>query len=116
MKNLEKDAAQGVTKVALFFVQDMSHPYHRAKVDLNAQQLMITGGVLECESPSMACVIVEGGPKAIQKYKRLMLVRMKWTGTDEDDEDDDNSRVKAKTPPRRTNSTRTIGASWFGRA
>ena len=90
---LEQDASQGVTKVALFFVQDMSHPYHRAKVDLNAQQNMITGGVLECESPSMACVIVEGGPKAIQRYKRLMLVRMKWTGSEEDEEDDDEEEV-----------------------
>lgn len=88
MKKLEKDA-QEVTKVALFFVKDMSHPYHRAKVDLNAQQNMITGGVLECENPAMACVICEGGPKAIQRYKRLMLVRMKWTGTDDDDDDDE---------------------------
>jgi len=88
-EKLQKDASQGVTKVALFFVQDMSHPYHRAKVDLNAQQNMITGGVLECESPSMACVICEGGPKAIQRFKRLMLVRMKWTGTDDDDEEEE---------------------------
>ena len=94
VKKLEQDATQGVTKVALFFVQDMSHPYHRAKVDLNAQQNMITGGVLECESPSMACVIVEGGPKAIQRYKRLMLVRMKWTGSEEDEEEDDDEEAE----------------------
>ena len=33
-------------------------------------------------------VIVEGGPKAIKKFKRLMLHRIKWE--DEKDSDDDN--------------------------
>ena len=88
-QKLQQDATQGVTKVALFFVLDMSHPYHRAKVDLNAQQNMITGGVLECENPSLVCVIAEGGPKAIQRYKRLMMVRMKWTGTGDDNEEEE---------------------------
>jgi U4/U6 small nuclear ribonucleoprotein PRP3 len=67
----------------------MSHPYHRAKVDLNAQQHYISGGILECDNPKLACVICEGGPKAIQRFSRLMLVRMKWTGPDDAEEDDD---------------------------
>ena len=67
--------------VALFLVKDMSHRYHRTKVDLNAQQNSITGGVLECQSsPEVALVIAEGGPKAIKRYIRLMTVRMKWRG------------------------------------
>ena len=28
--------------------------------------------------PGMNLVIVEGGPKALKKYKRLMLHRIKW--------------------------------------
>jgi U4/U6 small nuclear ribonucleoprotein PRP3 len=95
-KKLSEDTSQGVT-VALFWVKDMSHPYHRTKVDLNAQQNNLTGGVLECEHPSLACVIVEGGPKAIKRYTRLMTVRMKWTGTDdagsEDEEEDDDGEA-----------------------
>ena len=59
-----------------------------AKVDLNAQQWQLTGGVIE--GPDFSCVVVEGGPKALQKYKRLMLVRMKWTGGDDDDVEDEN--------------------------
>jgi U4/U6 small nuclear ribonucleoprotein PRP3 len=66
--------------VALFLVKDMSHRYHRTKVDLNAQQNKITGGVLECEVPKLSLVICEGGPKAIKRYIRLMTVRMKWKG------------------------------------
>jgi U4/U6 small nuclear ribonucleoprotein PRP3 len=66
--------------VALFFVKDMAHRYHRTKVDLNAQQNGITGGVLECGVPKMALVIAEGGPKAIKRYIRLMTVRMNWRG------------------------------------
>lgn len=79
--------------IALFLVQDMSHRYHRTKVDLNAQQWYITGGVLECESnPKLALVIAEGDAKAIKKYIRLMTVRMKWKGENFADghEDDQN--------------------------
>ena len=89
-RKIQEDTTTGVT-VAVFYVKDMSHPYHRAKVDLNAQQYKISGGVLECQNPPLACVICEGGPKAIKKYSRLMLVRMKWTGPDDvqDLEDED---------------------------
>ena len=107
-KKLTEDVSEAVT-VALFLVKDMSHRYHRTKVDLNAQQFKITGGVLECESPKMSLIICEGGPKAIKKYTRLMMVRMKWKGEnfllgeDNDDEDmdegsnqDEDSKVVQK--------------------
>jgi U4/U6 small nuclear ribonucleoprotein PRP3 len=111
-KKLEEDVSQGVT-VAIFYVKDMSHPYHRTKVDLNAQQNFLTGGVLECQDPSLACVICEGGPKAIKRYTRLMTVRMKWTGPDYDvsdghyeeqaeeegDQDDDTKEAPPKFNP-----------------
>ena len=44
-------------------------------------------------------VIVEGGPKAVKKFKRLMLHRIKWE--DEKDSDDDNDEITAskKTAP-----------------
>lgn len=85
--------------VAIFFVKDMSHPYHRAKVDLNAQQFNLAGCVLECaEDPSFAIVIVEGGPKNIKRYTRLMTVRMKWTGPEEvvpiNEDDEEETRHK----------------------
>eukprot|EP00980_Cylindrotheca_fusiformis_P014446 scaffold3857_cov127-Cylindrotheca_fusiformis.AAC.3 len=93
-----KEDTSGGLHVALFYVKDMSHPYHRTKVDLNAQQLNITGGVVECQVPQLSCIICEGGPKAIKKYTRLMLVRMKWKGPDnaeeEVEEEEDEDGVK----------------------
>ena len=86
-RKLAEDTSGSVT-VALFYVMDMSHVYHRTKVDLNAIQSKITGGVLECEHLGVtgnrtgALVIAEGGPKAIKRFIRLMCVRMKWTGAD----------------------------------
>lgn len=101
-RKLHEDTSVSVC-VALFWVRDMSHPYHRAKVDLNAQQNGITGGVLECESSSsdgggdgdenVVLVVAEGGEKAIKRYIRLMTVRMRWKGEDfyeeEEEEEDD---------------------------
>lgn len=97
-RKLQEDTSESVS-VALFWVKDMSHPYHRAKVELNARQNNITGGVLECEQPRMACVICEGGPKAIKRYIRLMTVRMKWLGTDDavDDEEDEDGDEEGTT-------------------
>ncbi|KAL7535495.1 hypothetical protein ACHAXR_007952 [Thalassiosira sp. AJA248-18] len=89
-RKLAEDTTQSV-KVALFYVKDMSHPYHRAKVDLNAQQNGITGGVLECDESesSVNLVVAEGGEKAIKRYTRLMTVRMRWKGEDFYEEEDD---------------------------
>ena len=99
-KKLQEDTTQSV-HVALFYVKDMSHPYHRTKVDLNAQQNGITGGVLECisgngeggggSSSSLALVIAEGGEKAVKRYVRLMTVRMKWKGEEFYEYDDDDN-------------------------
>ena len=83
-RKFAEDTSGGVT-VAIFYVLDLSHPYHRTKVDLNAQQNNITGGVLECQVPRLSCVVCEGGPKAVKRYRRLMEVRMKWTGPDDTD-------------------------------
>jgi U4/U6 small nuclear ribonucleoprotein PRP3 len=97
-RKMQEDTAKTGIHVALFYVKDMSHPYHRTKVDLNAQQFNITGGVLECENPALACVICEGGPKAIKRYTRLMTVRMKWKGPDDNAEesDDDDEEEEAE--------------------
>jgi U4/U6 small nuclear ribonucleoprotein PRP3 len=92
-RKMEEDTSQGV-HVAVFFVKDMSHPYHRAKVDLNAQQFNVSGGVIESQNPALACIVVEGGPKAIKKYTRLMTVRMKWTGDGDDEEDEDDEELE----------------------
>jgi len=92
-KDADRAANSQAVTVALYFVLDMSHPYHRSAVDLNAQQLQLTGLVLECYAGLGAClVVVEGGPKAIQKFHRLMTVRLNWTGPGEESDDDDDEQ------------------------
>ena len=86
-RKLHEDTSESVS-VALFLVRNMGHRYHRTKVDLNAQQNGITGGVLECSEPQLALVVAEGGPKAVKRYMRLMTVRMNWTGENFGDDDD----------------------------
>lgn len=96
-KRARKYAEDTTTSVttAVFYVKDMSHPYHRTKLDLNAQQMNLTGCVLECsQDPSLACIVVEGGPKAIKRYTRLLLVRMKWTGLDNDNDEDEDDEME----------------------
>jgi U4/U6 small nuclear ribonucleoprotein PRP3 len=49
---------------------------NRYKVDINAQQNFLTG----CAVLYRGCclVLVEGGPKAIERYKKLMMRRVDW--------------------------------------
>jgi U4/U6 small nuclear ribonucleoprotein PRP3 len=118
---LHEDTSKTGVHVALFYVKDLSHPYHRTKVDLNAQQNNITGGVVECQVPQLACVICEGGPKAIKRYIRLMTVRMKWKGVDnalddDDEEDDDDDEKDGDAVRPKFNPENTCELVWTGMA
>ncbi|CAG8511816.1 6523_t:CDS:10 [Funneliformis caledonium] len=77
-KKLEEDAKKG-TVVCVFKVNDLSHPKMKFKVDTNAQQLGLTGTVII--NPNFSVIMVEGGPKGIKYYKRLMLRRIDWSDT-----------------------------------
>lgn len=51
-------------------------------------------------SKDVNIVVVEGGPKVIKKFKRLMLHRIKWAADkDSDDEEDDKQDTSKKTAP-----------------
>jgi len=126
-RKLQEDTTQSVC-VALYWVRDMGHPYHRAKVDLNAQQNHITGGVLECETGEVL-VVAEGGEKAIKRYTRLMTVRMKWRGEDfyeeeeeedemmeEDNVNDGEEGTTTKVPRKKFNPNNECELIWTGMA
>eukprot|EP00985_Skeletonema_marinoi_P015915 scaffold8394_cov143-Skeletonema_marinoi.AAC.4 len=129
-RKLHEDTTQSVC-VALYWVRDMGHPYHRAKVDLNAQQNHITGGVLECETGEVL-VVAEGGEKAIKRYTRLMTVRMKWKGEDfyeeeeeeeeedemmeEDNVNDGEEGTTTKVPRKKFNPNNECELIWTGMA
>jgi len=69
--------------VALFSVDDLSHRLNRKKVGSNAKQFFLTGVAVLCPIARKNLVVVEGGPKGIRKFKRLMLHRINWS-EDED--------------------------------
>ncbi|CAG8535778.1 6515_t:CDS:10 [Paraglomus brasilianum] len=77
-RKMDDDAKKG-TFVCAFKVGDLSHPKMKFKVDRNAQQLGLTGCVMI--NPSFNIVVVEGGPKSIKFYKKLMLRRIDWSDT-----------------------------------
>jgi hypothetical protein len=64
--------------VAVFSVNDLDAPRLRYKVDINAQSWLLTGTALICQQGHVNLVLVEGGPRAIKKFTRLMMHRIKW--------------------------------------
>jgi U4/U6 small nuclear ribonucleoprotein PRP3 len=75
LKKITEDVSLGV-HVAVFKVRDLNNPSHKFKVDMNAQQYHLTGCAILFKDVNL--VVVEGGPKALKKFKRLMLRRIKW--------------------------------------
>jgi len=86
------------TQVLVFKIRDMNNKRHLFKIDMNAQQFHLTGCCITC--PGVAnVVVVEGGPRASKRYKKLMMRRIKWgedaTKEDDDDGSDDDDAVTA---------------------
>lgn len=78
------------TQVLAFKIKDLANKRHLFKIDMNAQQFHLTGCCIAC--PGVAnIVIVEGGPRASKRYKKLMMRRIKWTEDQKDDDDDEES-------------------------
>mmetsp|Transcript_17901 Transcript_17901/g.41742 ORF Transcript_17901/g.41742 Transcript_17901/m.41742 type:complete len:590 (+) Transcript_17901:148-1917(+) len=81
------------TKVLVFRVKDLANKRHLFKIDMNAQQFHLTGVCITC--PGVAnIVVIEGGARAVKRYRKLMMRRIKWTedrkGEDDDGADDDD--------------------------
>lgn len=93
IRKLKEDTSLGV-HVALFRVTELKNPQRKYKVDINAQQLYLTGCALLYKDINI--VIVEGGPKAVKKFKRLMLSRIKWEDEKDSDDDDHAEEVANK--------------------
>ncbi|NXE57989.1 PRPF3 protein, partial [Casuarius casuarius] len=97
VKKLKEDISQGV-HIAVYRVRNLSNPAKKFKIEANAGQLYLTGVVVLHKDVNV--VVVEGGPKAQKKFKRLMLHRIKWdeqtsnTKGEDDDESDEESVKK----------------------
>lgn len=78
-RKLAEDTSHDVS-VAVFYVANLGSAQHRFKLDINAQQLNLTGGVLICTSPeaNFALVVVEGGPRGVRRFVALVTRRIDW--------------------------------------
>lgn len=65
-----------MSRVSIYRLIHLKNPSHRFKVDINAKQNYLSGCVLT--GKDFVVVIVEGGQKAIKRYKKLMLNRIQW--------------------------------------
>ncbi|XP_016346187.1 U4/U6 small nuclear ribonucleoprotein Prp3 [Sinocyclocheilus anshuiensis] len=98
VKKLKEDLSHGV-HIAVYRIRNLHNPAKKFKVEANANQLYLTGTVVLHRDVNI--VVVEGGPKAQKKFKRLMLNRIKWdepnSKRDEpQDSDDEGSRKNNK--------------------
>jgi U4/U6 small nuclear ribonucleoprotein PRP3 len=111
MRKLKRDSALEC-RAAIFTVDDLSNGAHRFKVDMNAQQMALNG---VCIIPDKkfglnipAVILVEGGPRAINFYKKLMLRRIKWNTnpkrTGEKEEDGETVEESTERTPTTTNN------------
>ncbi|RKP11705.1 pre-mRNA processing factor 3-domain-containing protein [Piptocephalis cylindrospora] len=89
LEKLKEDSAMAVLS-NVYKIKSLTHPKHKFKVEANAQQLGMTGVVIQ--NPLFALVIVEGGPKAIKAYKKLMLRRIAWSDPVDGEEEDEGMR------------------------
>ncbi|KAG8560353.1 hypothetical protein GDO81_014938 [Engystomops pustulosus] len=98
VKKLKEDITQGV-HVAVYSIRNLTNPSKKFKIEANANQLYLTGVVVLHRDVNV--VVVEGGPKAQKKFKRLMLSRIKWDEqtsnhkADDDDESDEETVKKS---------------------
>merc|ERR1740138_1211289 len=87
------------TQVLVFKIRDLANKRHLFKIDTNAQQFHLTGTCISCQGVANI-VIIEGGPRAVKRYRKLMMRRIKWDedkGKDDDegDDSDDDENVTA---------------------
>uniref|UniRef100_A0A8C1PFA5 U4/U6 small nuclear ribonucleoprotein Prp3 n=1 Tax=Cyprinus carpio TaxID=7962 RepID=A0A8C1PFA5_CYPCA len=93
VKKLKEDLSHGV-HIAVYRIRNLHNPAKKFKVEANANQLYLTGTVVLHKDVNI--VVVEGGPKAQKKFKRLMLNRIKWDEPNSKRDDDEGSRKNNK--------------------
>ena len=82
--------------VAVFKVLNISSPLNRKKIDHNVHDLGLSGVLVICPEGNCNLVVVEGAPRAVRKFKKLMLNRLKWFDTDSMIDDDNINRSNGK--------------------
>ncbi|KAG5360600.1 U4/U5/U6 small nuclear ribonucleoprotein prp3 [Yarrowia sp. B02] len=73
----ERDKQTKGVFTAVFRIESLADDQHRYKVNVNARQLHLTGITLL--NPDFNLVVVEGSPRDVLRYKKLMMRRIQWT-------------------------------------
>lgn len=71
----EKDAQKGLY-LCVFKINTLAYSKHRYQIDQNGKQYALNGVTIF--NPDMNLVVVQGGRYSINKFKKLMLQRIKW--------------------------------------
>jgi len=110
-RKLLNDPTGGGTPVTLYRIDQMPDRQKLYKIDINAQQNHLTGITLLTDACNL--VLVEGGPKAQRRYRKLLTHRIDWaevTEQNDDDDDDDDDDVAE----RRRLASQTCKVVWEG--
>ena len=68
--------AGGGVPVTLYRIDELPSKQKLYKIDINAQQNHLTGAALLVDD--FCVVVVEGGPKAQKRYRKLLMQRIDW--------------------------------------
>ncbi|KAK6867316.1 U4/U5/U6 small nuclear ribonucleoprotein prp3 [Candida tropicalis] len=89
----EKDLNKGVF-TTVYKINKLTNPKHLFKLDISAKEENLYGICLK--NPRFNIVIVEGGEKSINQYKKLMMNRIKWTQSPSQGSTEDLSQNKCE--------------------
>ncbi|CAN0265460.1 unnamed protein product [Lampetra planeri] len=96
IKKLKEDTTSGV-HISVYRIRDLTNPSKKFKIETNANQLFLTGGVVLHKDVNV--VVVEGGPKSQKKFRRLMMNRIKWAEESNSKESDSlSSEIRRRKP------------------
>ena len=111
-RKLLNDPTGGGVPVTVYRVAEIPDKQKLYKIDINAQQNHLSGVALLVQGCSV--VVVEGGPKAQKRYRKLLLHRIDWSDVrdrDDDSDDDDDERDEE----RRRAASEACQVVWEGR-
>mmetsp|Transcript_9767 Transcript_9767/g.16202 ORF Transcript_9767/g.16202 Transcript_9767/m.16202 type:complete len:601 (+) Transcript_9767:109-1911(+) len=109
-RKMLNDPTGGGTPVTLYRIDQMPSRQKLYKLDINAQQNHLTGIALLTDACNL--VVVEGGPKAQRRYRKLLMHRIDWTDLPADDDDDEEDEDDAE--ERRRQSSQVCKVVWEG--
>eukprot|EP00922_Rhytidocystis_sp_ex-Travisia-forbesii_P008704 GHVS01012741.1.p1 GENE.GHVS01012741.1~~GHVS01012741.1.p1 ORF type:complete len:650 (+),score=141.83 GHVS01012741.1:137-1951(+) len=84
-----KQDASGDFQVVVFSVKTLANKRHLYKIDVNASQMHLTGCCVICPNVDCNIVVVEGSGRAVKRFKRLMLHRIRWEDKDEEEAEEE---------------------------